>query len=275
MKKVLVGVDLNTTYVWLVVRAADLAECIGAQVDLVYVASKKSAEERQRHQHTLDGLMEHMEAGLRGASLVCDGNASEVLSEMSRGYDVMVVGPREPAGWKRLIEKPMAVKVIAGARCPVFIPRTEEPKRAFPRILVGVDLNAEDNDERLTSAGEWARALGARLDVAYCEANPAHRLDEDSARKAADKRWQALRTEQLSTLRAQMERCIDAAARGEAILSDTMPATGLMNLSKDYDLLMVGTTDVASDSILMGSVAVEAVRHAHCDVMTLPSQEVQ
>jgi len=49
------------------------------------------------------------------------------------------------------------------------------------------------------------------------------------------------------------------------------PDSALIELSKEYDLVMVGTADVASKGILMGSVAVDVVRHAYCDVMTLPA----
>lgn len=270
MNNVLVGVDLNTTYVWLVVRAADLAKCLDTRIDLLYVAASESADKRSEHAHTLNRLMDHVDAGLRGTTLVRDGDPIAVLNEMSADYDIMAVGPREPAGWKRLVEKPMAVRVIADARCPVFIPRTEEPRTAFTRLLVGIDLAADDKEARLEDAGRWALALGGRLDAVYCEPDPARRLDGVMARNAAEQSWQERRTANLETLEALLESHVDASTRGQAMLSDLLPGTGLVSLSKDYDLLMVGTADVARDSILLGSVAVDAVRHAHCDVLAFP-----
>jgi nucleotide-binding universal stress UspA family protein len=271
MNKVLVGVDLNTTYVWLMVRAADLAKCIDTRIDLVYVAAEEPAHKRSEHERTLNRLMDHIDEGLRGTAMVRDGDPITVLNEMSADYGVMAVGPREPTGWKRLVEKPMAVRLIADARCPVFIPRTEEPRTTFTRLLVGVDLAADDKEARLEDAGRWALALGGRLDAVYCEPDPARRLDGVMARNAAEQSWRDRRTANLKKLEALLENHVDGSARGEAMLSDVLPGTGLVNLSKDYDLLMVGTADVARDSVLLGSVAVDAVRHAHCDVLAFPA----
>lgn len=55
MNKVLAAVDLNTTYVWLVVRAADRAKCLDTRIDLLYVAAAESADKRREHKRMLSG----------------------------------------------------------------------------------------------------------------------------------------------------------------------------------------------------------------------------
>jgi len=153
----------------------------------------------------------------------------------------------------------------------VFIPRTEEPRSTFPRILLGVDVTRPDHVDRLALAGKWAPALGGRLDAVYCEVDPTRPLVSQVAGAAAGEHWKKQRIEEMENLRAHMEKTIDASARGEPLMREENPDSALIELSKEYDLVMVGTADVATKGIFMGSVAVDVVRHAHCDVMTLPA----
>jgi len=271
MKKILVGVDLKAKYVWLVVRGGDLAKCIDGSVDLLYVSHDESATEQEARQKSLEGLLEHLEPERRGKAMVTGGDPADVLKQQSTKYDVLVCGPREPIGWRKLVEDAMAVRVIGGAKCPVFIPRREEPKLSFDRILLGLDLRREDPDSRVKTAGELAKVLGARLDMVFCEMNPARRLNDGSSRAAVEALWRKGRSADELMLKQLLNQFVPSANRGETFLCEDRPGSGLVELSKDYDLVIVGTADIVNAGILIGSVAVDVVRHADCDVLTLPA----
>ncbi|MGA8261481.1 MAG: universal stress protein [Arenicellales bacterium] len=271
MKKILVGVDLRAKYVWLVTRAADLARCIDGRVDLLYVSRKEPDSEQAGRRKTLEGLRDHLDEQRRGDLMVISGDPGKVLREQSRNYDIMVVGPNEPAGWRRLVEDAMAVQVIGGARCPVFIPRTEEPRTSFQRIVLGLDMRHGDPTIRLQEAGSWAAAMNARLDAAYCELNPARYLPKESPRHATQDTWHTNRDKEEQVLARMLRENVPAAARGKAFVRLGRPAKGLIELSASYDLVVVGTADAVHPSFFMSPVAVDVIREARCDVMTLPA----
>lgn len=271
MKKILVGIDLSKTgYVWLVVRAMDLAKHVDGKIDLVYITSQKTEGQEPTHKQKLEELMEHIEPACRGEVQIVDGQVEKVLDEKSSDYDILVVGPREPAGFRRLFEGPMAIRVIAGARCPVFVPRIEQPKTEFPRMLLGIDLRRGDAGARVAAAGQWALALGAKLDIVFCEQSASKRVEEQIGRDIARKQWEARRETNREELQKLVDEKLDDATRGQAILHEDRPDQGLVDLSKNYDVVVVGTADITTATLLLGSVSVYVVRNANCDVLTLP-----
>lgn len=270
MTNILVGVDLKTAYDWLVVRACGLARSIGGRVHLLYVADRESDSQRAKRRQTLEELLGHLGDGRHGDAMVIQGEPRTVLREQSGQYDLLVVGPREPAGWRKLLEDAMAVQVIAGSRCPVFVPRTDEPGTSFGRILMGLNLRRDDAGDRLKEAGEWASVMQARLDVVFCELNPARYAYDVSPNYDVEERWLAAREDDQRELDRLLAEKLPSAVQGKVFLLEEEPGRGLIGLSANYDLVIVGSADVAHPSILLGSVTVDVVRHAQCDVLTLP-----
>lgn len=270
MKKMLVGVDLNTACDRLLGRAADLARVVGGRVDLLYVADRESAAEQAARRESLEKLLARLDEEHQGVASVLEGEPYAVLRERSTDCDLLVVGPREPAIWRRLLEDAMAVRVIAGAHCPVFVPRSAEPEAPLRRILVGLNLRRDDAEGRLKEAGEWASVMSATLDAVFCEMNPARYAYDVSPSYEVEQRWLAGREDDERRVGALLGEKVPPGARGKAFLLEDEPARGLVELSGDYDLVVVGSADVAHPSILLGSVAVDVVRHARCDVLTLP-----
>lgn len=270
MKKLLVGIDLTRRgYVWLLTRAADLASCVRGNIDLVYIAKQVSSELKEKSESQLEELMAHIDPQLRGAAAVAEGEVVEALAEISEDYDVLVVGPREPEGLRKWFENPIAVKVIATVNCPVFVPRVEQPKKAFPRLLLGIDFASDYTDSRIESAKEWATVLGAKVDVVYCSQSLSRHIEERVARQMAEA-YLATQKMQREQLEALVEQGLDDATRGDAIVHEEAPGPGLVTLSRGYDIIVVGTADIKKTSSILGSVSGYVVRNAHCDVLTLP-----
>ncbi len=272
MKKLLVGIDLSKSgYVWLMTRAQDLAECLKAKVDLVYIAKKSTAEQSAQYKTSLDELMAHIDKKSRGKTEVVEGEIVKTLEQLSNDYDALVVGPREPAGVRKWFENPIAVKVIAacGTRSPVFVPRVEQHKRAFSKILLGVDAG-ELTHNRIASTKQWAQALGAKIDVVYCSQSLSKHIEQRIAQNIARDQLEAAKKQQQEEFKILVGKELDAATLGEAIVYDAAPGPGMVELSKDYDLVVVGTADIKRSSTLLGAVSSYVVRNAQCDVLTLP-----
>lgn len=270
MKKILVGIDLRVKHSWLVTRASDVARCVDGRVDLLYASHEESEAEQVQRRKTLEDLLADLDEGQRGSVLVISGEPRKVLRERSGDYDLLVIGPREPAGWRRLVEDAMAVRLIGSARCPVFVPRTDKPKTSFQRLLLGVDMRHGDPAQRLQQAGEWAVTLNARLDATYCESNPGRYLPRESRGRVSEETWHGNRDKDEQMLKRLMRESVPPAAYGKAFVSLGRPGKGLVELSPGYDLVIVGTADAAPGSILISPVAMDIVREAHCDVLTLP-----
>lgn len=270
MKQILVGIDLRVNNAWFVTRAADLAGCVDGRVDLLYVSRKESDAEQAQRRKTLEDLLAHLDEERRGDVLVIGGEPRIVLREQSGNYDMMVVGPREPAGWRKLVEDAMAVQLIGDARCPVFIPRTDAPKASFRRLLMGLDLHHGNPALRLQQAGDWAATLNATLDATYCESNPGRYLPRESPGRVTEETWHANRDKDEQMVNRLMRENLPPAVRGKGFVSLGWAGECLIGLSSDYDLVVVGTADAVPRSVLISPVAVDIVREALCDVLTLP-----
>lgn len=271
MTKILVGVDLSRSgYVWLLTRAADLAKCLQGKIDLVYIGEKISPDQKDEAQKRLTELMAHIDPGLQGKAEVIEGELIKTLAATSIGYDVLVVGPRAPQGLRKLFEGPIAIKVISNVNCPVFVPRVEQPKKAFSRILLGVDFGSEITESRIEAAKSWAAKLGAKVDIVYCSGSASRHIEERLARDIAHEQLASAREMQREELQALVDEKLDDKVRGKAIIDDSPPGQGMAALSKDYDLILVGTADIKKSSVLLGSVSRYVVANAKCDVLTLP-----
>ncbi|MFZ0485859.1 MAG: universal stress protein [Arenicellales bacterium] len=270
MKKILVGIDLRVKNAWFVTRAADLARCIDGRVDMLYVSHKESGAEQAQRRKALEDLLAHLAEDRRGDVLVISGEPRKVLREQSGNYHMMVVGPREPAGWRKLVEDAMAIQLIGDARCPVFVPRTDEPKASFQRLLMGLDLHHGNPALRLQQAGDWAATLNATLDATYCESTPGRYLPKESPGRVSEETWHTNREKDEQTVKRLMRENLPAPARGKGFVSLGRVTECLVGLSSSYDLIVVGTADAVRHNILISPVAVDIVRKARCDVLILP-----
>jgi nucleotide-binding universal stress UspA family protein len=256
--RALVGIDLRGTgHEWLVERAGLYAERLGAPLDVVYFLGDGSefAEYRLR----LDALMQELPAAARGIARIEHGHPAEGFVQLSSEYDVLVVGSREPTALERLLHGPMAARVLRTAKCPVMVPRGERPAGHAPRLLVGVDVEGPAPTRVLQWADKWAGWLGGTVHVAYAAA--AHRGD-----------WITVRDAMRSRLEAMLEAHVSEPHRGAAQVRRGEPEEMLIQMSAEYDLLLVGNREREGLArIMLGAVGGAVVRRAACDVISLPT----
>ncbi|MEQ1506193.1 MAG: universal stress protein [Myxococcota bacterium] len=258
--RALVGIDLRATgHEWLVERAALYASRIGATLDLVYFAPDgvDATESRSR----LERLFDAVDPAIRGVARIERSDPQDGFVHLSPEYAVLVVGSREPPALERLLHGPMATRVLRHAKCPVLVPRGERPAGPAPRLVVGVDVDGPAPTRVLEWANRWAGWLGGTVHVAYAAA--AHRGD-----------WVAVKETVRAKLEAMLNAHVDEPHRGRAEVRRGEPEEMLIQMSVEYDLLLVGNREREGLArIMLGAVASAVVRRAACDVLSLPTAD--
>jgi nucleotide-binding universal stress UspA family protein len=117
------------------------------------------------------------------------------------------------------------------------------------RILVGVDLQATGHEWLLDRAAAWARRLGGRVDLAYVLGDHVESPDHRAKLLAFADRLPADR-------------------RGMVRVEPGEPAEGLVRLSGEYDLIVMGGREPpALERLLKGHLATRVLRQARCAVL--------
>ncbi|HHO52837.1 MAG TPA: universal stress protein, partial [Deltaproteobacteria bacterium] len=240
------------------------------QVDLVYLVGNDSETSGQRD--ALNALLQDLPEAVRGRARIESMEPAQGLVDLSGGYDLMVVGSREPPALERLLKGPMATRVLRKTLCPVLVPRGELPPGPGARFIVGVDVSGPDPERILQLSAVWAERFSGTLDALYVDAGGLPHISDRSVREAAEREWAALRAPKIARLRAMMERVVPEGCRGGTILRRGEPEDVLVQLSTEYDVLLVGNRDREGLArFVLGAVAAQVVRRASCDVLSLPT----
>jgi nucleotide-binding universal stress UspA family protein len=200
------------------------------------------------------------------ASSVADGLEALAARE-NAGMLVLGPSPRGPLG--RLLAGSTAQRVIHGAPCAVVVaPRGWTPPAELRTILVAVDEGSEAT-AALAAAAQLAAAGDARLQAVNVvrQPSPAHPLFSLVHTSYTD--W-------ASATRAAAERIEQdaAAATGaepEIVIAEGDPAARLAELSRDADLLVVGSRRYGPlRTVLLGGVSWPLLERAACPVLVVP-----
>lgn len=266
--RVLVGVDLTVLdHDWLLDRASRFAERIQATIDLVFVSTAPS----KQHEALLTGLLTLIPEGVRGRARVETGDPADGLIALTPEYDVMVIGPREPAALQRWLIGPMAVRVLQRSSCPVLVPRAPKPMPDAPRLLIGLDVHGDALDRTMAFGTEWAGRLHGTLDAVYAIAVTLPSIQNKAMRDAAERQFLAGKEPDRQALVGALA-AVPASHRGDALLRTGEPEDVLVHLSESYAMVLVGNRGrTGLTRLLMGNVANHVVRNAHCDVLVLPT----
>lgn len=270
--RILLGVDLRIDgHDWLVEQASHFASRLGGQLDLLYVSGREDASVLAGRQQALDALLAAVPEAVRGQAVLKPGAPVDGLLEATRDYDALVVGPREPGALTRWFVGPMAARIIHRARCPVLIPRADLPEDEALRLLVGVDPHRESAKWLVEMGGEWATALRGKLDIAYVDPVRVPYIADATVRAQAERELAEARKPDVQALERLLG-SLDAGIRGDAVVAEGEPGTGMVDRSDDYGLVLVGTLERTGVSrLVLGSVAEHVVRNAACSVLTLPA----
>jgi len=114
--------------------------------------------------------------------------------------------------------------------------------------VVGIDLRTTGHTWLVERAAAWTRMAGGVVDLVF--------FHPDGGTSEQQDRLEALLAE------------LPEAQRGTARVLAAAPAAGLVELTEDADLLVVGSREPAAlERWLHGPMATRVLRHAHCPVL--------
>ncbi|ASU78925.1 universal stress protein [Actinopolyspora erythraea] len=199
---------------------------------------------------------------LRVNSEVVGGHPVEGLTRRSTGADLLVLGSRGHGPVADALLGSVSVGVARRTRCPLVVVRGEqdEPRE---KVVVGVDDSAA-SDAALEFGFASARERTAELLVIRA-VHRKHR--REGARDAGG--WDL--TERLKRWGAWFP---EVTAR--RIDVEEHPVTGLLELARRADLVVVGRRGSGGFSgLMLGSVARSVLHHASCPVAVVPGAAEQ
>ncbi|MHC5209996.1 MAG: universal stress protein [Planctomycetota bacterium] len=279
-QRIVVGVDASSSSENAVLVALRLAERFSGEVELVHAvephafSSRVSDDELEAARRAVRLRLEGSLPGALVAAvrepqhlLVQAGHAATVVLERAavEGTGLVVLGGHRRKGLLDLHKT--AHLVISRAECPVWT--QEGPVRDVHHILVPVDLS-DESLRALSTATAWAAALGARVTALHCFVPP----------EMYGGHMPAGPTYVVDTLREDARQAYEDTLakhdwRGvvhEAIFHEADPATQVLEMQEDVDLVMMGThgrTGLAG--VILGNVAQRVLREAHVPVVTMRS----
>jgi nucleotide-binding universal stress UspA family protein len=268
----LIAVDLSAPYhEWVVERAIPLATVAGGRVDVGHVG-----EDTQPTRSRLNTLLRLIPESVRGEVRIEAGPISERLLSWSKELDLLILGPREPSAIERVLRGSVVLKVLRATACPVIIPRKPYHEDTSWRVLVGVDLQGKFRKEVIQMASNWAARFGGRLDAVYAIHDPLPAIGDPELRARAHREWVAAREPERSALQALLQaNCVDGTC-GQAVVAHGEPEDALGELSSSYDVVVVGNRNREGlTRFLYGAVSQNISWKAHCDVLTLPTANLE
>ncbi|WP_420175463.1 universal stress protein [Luteococcus sp. OSA5] len=272
--RVLVGVDGSEDGLRAVRYGVGAAERRGATLHLVHavddavlagawgVVYDPSALQQAGEHANQAAVQLAREAGLpedRIHAEVVLGNAAAVLSRLSEGAELMVVGRRSVSGLERMFIGSTSVAVADAAHCPVVVisaAATPGPTGGLGRIAVGIDAQ---NHSPATL--EWAMAeaerRGVTLEVVHVAKSDETRVVGEQVHAAAQDGIEQM----LVPLRTQHpEVPVEVRIAGGA------PVDELVDTSANVDLLVMGVQRTKLLGIHLGGVMRAVLAHAQSPV---------
>ncbi len=219
------------------------------------------------------------------------GGAAKVLSDLSAGARMLVVGSRGLGGLSGLLLGSVTARCLHQATCPVLIVRNgisehttsdDDPfsTRAGMRqlaemrtgsIVVGHD-GSEDSDRALEIGLQFATALATPIDVIRCwtiDDHPPGLLWRDGYVPSFDEASETVRTQLASAVAAIAERHPEADLRCIGTLGD--PSQTIARAAATAALLVVGSRGRGGfRSLLLGSVSAHSAHRAICPTLVVP-----
>ena len=283
---VVVGIDGSDTALGAARWAADLAVGHALPLMLLHAAPKMDwqffsavpPDELSRSIHDNPVLIAAEEAvrsthpDLEIRTQALRGEVATVLADASKSARLVVVGTG-PAVQRVLGGH--AVRVVNRTQCPVVVWRQPVAKRTGKplQVVVGID-ESEGSTRALAEAFDIAGALHAPLTVVHMwDIGAAVGMGDLGGQGPMD--WELLEVLQ-SKQRQRMDELVAPLAAKfrnahvNKVFEDISPAKGLTELSREAQLVVVGSHGRGrlADAI-MGSVSQSLIHHAECPVLVV------
>jgi nucleotide-binding universal stress UspA family protein len=190
---------------------------------------------------------------------------SEIVKAAERLHaGFVVVGGAGPKGVMRRLLGAVAERVVRHAHCPVWVAHTHAG--AGP-VVAATDFSPQAQ-AALDAAAQHAKRTGTTLSVT-------HALSIEHVEATGKEAWSVWTPDELARLRSEGKAHLDAVAAKagvqlETVISDAAPGAAVLHLAEQRHarLICVGTVGRTGLSrVLLGSVAEEVVRKAHCPVL--------
>ena len=219
----------------------------------------------------LDGAVAPVRRAFHELSIdprVLYGHPAPILTEASKGAELLVVGSRGHGKFVGMLIGSVSEYCAANAHCPVLVHRPRR-RRQTPgeerRIVVGVD-GSPAADRALDWAVAQARRSAVSLHLVSVWSFPmalgyAFTTSVNEVRQSA-----------LDVIDRAMAKVGDVApgvpVTGEA--TEQAPAPGLVGAAKGADMLIVGSRGHGGfEGLLLGSVSLYCIRRAGCPVVVV------
>lgn len=224
-------------------------------------------------------------AGATSPTVVIDSGqpADEIVGRVLRDHsDLLVIGTHGASGFRHLVLGSVTEKVLRQVPCPVLTvpPHVQMTGAALPfrRILCAVDFS-EWSLAALEMAVQLAAPSNATLIVAHVIEWPWHEPPEPD--------FEHLPGPQIAALKAYRQVVTDnargrLAAAVHGVVVDRCPTDVAIVHGKPYEQILDLAADRGADLVvlgvhgrstldvaLFGSTTNQAVRHAHCPVLTV------
>ena len=212
------------------------------------------------------------EQGVEAATLIVTGDPASVFVELSRNYNLIVIGNRGKGGLAERLLGTTSSSLPAYAYCPiVVVPYTDDDgnlmhlNNTITKVAVGSD-ESKWGLKALEIAADFADAWGAELDV--ISAVPNMKGSEDEGVMASFKEDLDVRTKPL-------EECHPNLTINKQIVPG--PAVGaLTKASYDHDVVVVGSRGRGGfTGLLLGSTSQGLLQHAVGPVYVVPRKYVE
>lgn len=212
------------------------------------------------------------EQGVEAATLIVTGDPASVFVELSRNYNLIVIGNRGKGGLAERLLGTTSSSLPAYAYCPiVVVPYTDDDgnlmhlNNTITKVAVGSD-ESKWGLKALEIAADFADAWGAELDV--ISAVPNMKGSEDEGVRASFK-------EDLDVRIKPLEESHPNLTINKQIVPG--PAVGaLTKASYDHDVVVVGSRGRGGfTGLLLGSTSQGLLQHAVGPVYVVPRKYVE
>ncbi len=213
------------------------------------------------------GVAEAATAGVDGVRFdqkVVSGQPVQVLADLSKDADMIVVGKRGLGKWERRILGSVSSGLVQHAHCPVAVIHDEDPLIPHPAqapVVVGID-GSPASEHATALAFDEASRRGVELVAVHTWSDVGYELPGAG--------WSEIQPEEDMLLAERLagwqERYPEVTVR--RVVHRDRPSRGLLEEAKNAQLLVVGSHGRGGFAgMLLGSVGLQVVQGARIPVI--------